>query len=414
MPTAHRPTVARRWCSRALCCLVAAATAALALAGCASTGVTPGTNPGGQPNGQGCPVGTSLVLIVPVHQGAPAPSVPVQWRCPIESAVHAGVPISVVTAEGIPTLALAAYSPALDTTNPETMRTDSDAAQNRVIAAITNAKATSDGNDLLAALTLAADQAAVSGPGGVILSLDPGITDTGTVRTVEAGMTLAAPEDMATFTTEHKACPPLADTTVIFYAVGYTSPPQPPLSRHQVANLSATWVAVAASCGANVSAVPLPRTGAGPTTAHTTAVAAPEPAPTMAPTATCRFEIPDSHIGFLPDSATFADQGAAAEVIAHVAAAMEGCKGAIEVTGMTSSAGTPDGRARVAAARAQRVRDLLSAALHVDATTITARAVGFDTAQGSVPDRVDGLLSPALALANRKVVITVAPDAAHG
>lgn len=392
-----------------------AALATFGLGGCAgladdASGTADDAGAGQAP----CPVGTSLTLVVPVHQGAPAPTVPQEWRCAIEGAVDAGVPISVVTSEGAPRLALRGYVATLDDTNPETLRRDVNLAQTAVIGAVMEASAGSDGNDLLGALALAADAATAAGPGGVILSLDPGVTDTGVLRTADEGMTLAAPEDVAVFVSEHGACPALTDTEVAFYSLGYTAAPQPALSRRQVANLAGIWVAVAQSCGATATHVPLPRTGDGPDTARTTATAAPEPEPTMAPAASCQVEVPDSEIGFAPDSAELLDPVGAAAVVDAVAARLSGCQGSIEVAGMTSSAGTPEGRAAVAGARADRVRGMLAAALGVDPGAIAVRAVGFDLAQGSVQDRVGDQLSPTLASANRKVVVTVQPGGTQG
>jgi len=140
------------------------------------------------------------------------------------------------------------------------------AAQNTVIAAARSATATSDGNDLHAALSLAADLAAANGPGGVIISLDSGLTDSGVIRFTEPGMTTASPTEIATFVSATASCPHLTDTALVFYGLGYGVAPQQILTVQQRDTISGTWVEVAGTCGATVTATTLIPTTAGPVT----------------------------------------------------------------------------------------------------------------------------------------------------
>lgn len=392
---------------RAAVAALAAVCGALTLASCSTPPAKGADTP--------CQSGTSLTLLTAVHQGAQAPSVPVEWQCPLEKAITRGVPVNVVTAEGTPQVVLHSFRATLSTANPNAARDDLTAAENTVINAIRTAKATSNGDDLLAALALASDVAAQSGAGGQILVADSGLTDTGVVRFTDAQMTSASGDDIAALVTEHSQCPStMKATTITFYGLGYGTDPQPRLSVRQRTAVTTGWLAVAKACGASASAQSSPRTAAGPVTSFTTKPVAPEPDPTMSPAAAssptgtvCQVQLADVTLGFLPDSDQFLDETAAKAAIANAAATLSSCKGHVQVTGTTSSAGTPAGRTAVSTARASRVAALLAGDLHVDAATMTVRGAGFDPAAGCVNDRVNGALVPALAQANRKTTITV-------
>jgi len=366
-----------------------------------------------EPATQGCLQGTSLGLVVPVHQNAQAPAVPSTWDCVLDEAVRAGVPISVVTAEGRPQVLVTSYVARLDAANSRALEDQVAAAKSSLVAAVAAAAAKSDGNDLLAAIGLVADLA----PGGDIRVLDNGATDTGAVRTVDPGMsTIVDAADVVQHVAEAGACPSVAGSVVTFYGLGYQVAPAEQLSQRQRDRLGEIWTAVLVSCDARVSVTPLPRLGDGPAHQFSAAAIVPEEigsmtvAPAVADDERCEAVVPEGRIGFVRDVATFLDDGAAREVVRDVAQRLSGCEGNVEVVGTTSSAGDEAGRARVSTARATAVRDLLAHELGLPAAQIEASGLGFDTsARGRcVEDRVDGVLDPVLAATNRKVIIRVA------
>lgn len=374
---------------------------AVALAGCAGGAAS------SEVADADCLHGGSLALVVPVHTGAQAPGVPPEWDCALDAAIRESAPISVVTVEGNPQVVVAGYRADVNTSNELVAADDVTAAKNVVVGAVSAAAATSDGVDLLAALALAADLA----PGGQVMSLDNGATDSGVVRTVEDGMTTVVdPADVAQLVVDSAACPAVEGTRVELYGLGYQVAPAEPVSQRQRNRVEQIWQTTLEACGADVAVVALPRTGDGPTTARTARAITPEEDPTM-PTSTagaagCEAVLPDAVVGFVADEATFLHPARSAEVIADAADRVAACPGRIEVVGTTSSAGTPDGRERLSTQRAEAVRAILAERLGVPEADVVVRGLGYDRSE-CVEDRPDGVLDPVLAAQNRKVVIRV-------
>ncbi len=333
---------------------------------------------GGEPSDAAaadCFSGTGLALVLPVHQNAQAPGIPSEWDCALGAALRAGAPIGVVTAEGHPQVILEGYVASLTAANPHALNDQVAAAKNAIIAAASRAGATSDGNDLLAALALAADLV----PGAQVLSLDNGATDTGVLRTADEGMTtLVAAEDVAQFVVDAGACPAVEGARVELYGLGYQVAPAEPISQRQRDLLAATWVAVLTECGADAAAIPLPRTGTGPEHTYTARAIQPEAEPHFTVVAQgardeCEAVLPDSVIGFVADEARFLDPGTAHEVVAEAARHLSDCVGTVEVIGTTSSAGTAAGREALSARRAEAVRALLASELGIPVEDIAAQ-----------------------------------------
>ena len=384
---------------------VAAALTLTTLSACATGETTAAAAPD-------CFTGTGLVLVVPVHQNAQAPGIPSEWDCALDAALRAEAPIGMVTAEGHPQVVLEGYVASLTAANPHALNDQVAAAKNAIIVAAARASATSDGNDLLAALALGADLV----PGAQVLSLDNGATDTGVLRTADEGMTtLVAAADVAQFVVDAGACPAVDGARVDLYGLGYQVAPAEPISQRQRDLVAATWVAVLTECGAQATAIPLPRTGTGPEHVHTARPIQPEADPGFVVLAQdvqddCEAVLPDSVIGFVADEARFLAPGTTHEVVAEAARHLADCVGTVEVIGTTSSAGTAAGREALSARRAEAVRDLLAGELGIPVGDISAHGLGYDTeAGGCVVDRVDGVLDPVLAAQNRKVVIRIVP-----
>jgi outer membrane protein OmpA-like peptidoglycan-associated protein len=386
------------------------------LAGCGgpSEAVTSSSGPEGVTLAapRNCLKGSSLTLIIPVHRGAQAPDLPQQWQCAIESALTRGVPINIVTAEGKPQVVLHGFTAELTTINPDARQDDLVAAQNTVINAATRARATSPGDDLLAAQNLAADLASTSGIAGQIMSLDNGLTDTGVLRIADDGMTGASPDQVASFVTANRACANLKGKTMQYYALGFSSAPQEPLSQRQRDTISKTYVEVAKACGAaTAEAIALPRTGPGPHTPYTTKPVTPDKPPTFtAPTtATAQQQMAfnsNSVIRFQTDSANLTDSPAATQVLTSSAAWLVGNPShKVTITGTTSSeppTAWPN-NAALARARADTIRQVLIQQLRVRSAQITVVGAGYTA---NPPDGGPNHLNPASAALNRAVTLT--------
>ena len=384
--------------------------ALLTLAGTLGAGITGcSSTPAPTEVSADCLAGDSLTLVVPVHQGAPAPAVPREWDCAMDAAIRGGLPISVVTSEGEPRVLVRSSVAEVRTDNDLVAKDDVTRAKNELILAITAASAESDGNDLLAALALAGDLS----PAGQVMSLDNGITDTGALRTVEEGMSTSIDAvDVAQNVQDNGACPTLTGVHVELYSLGYQVAPGEAISQRQRTRVTEIWSTTLQACGATTTVVSLPRTGQGPDTTHASRTLPAEPDPQMpsaqpAPEA-CEAVLPDSAVGFVTNRATFLDPDRAREVVSDVAAALAACPGAIEIIGTTSSAGTIEDRADLSMQRATAVGQLLGEVLGTPIESMRLRGLGYDEAEGGcIPDVVNGVLDPVLAAQNRKVVIRV-------
>src|ERR1700694_5878480 len=109
LPLPH--TSARRTCRRLMPAIAVATGAAVLLAGCSATeAATPPPQ---------CAAPHALVIVVSVHQGAAKPSLPAAAACDVESALRAGAPISIVSAEGTPRVLMKSAKWTLNDGQPE-------------------------------------------------------------------------------------------------------------------------------------------------------------------------------------------------------------------------------------------------------------------------------------------------------
>lgn len=397
-PKRHRPVH-----QRAQIALVAAAAVMMSGCGGSSDAATP---TGGAPGpaaaaSQKCLRSSSLTLIIPVHQGAQAPNIPQQWQCAIESAITGAKPINIVTAEGKPQVALRNFTATISTINPVAFQDDLVAAQNTVIAAVTRARATSDGDDLLSALSLAADLSSANGADGQIMSLDNGLTDSGVIRMADAGMTGASPREVASFVTSNKACPNLRGKTVEFHGLAYGVRPQLPLAQRQKDAVSKIWPEVARICGARTTkAAALARTGAGPATNFTTRLVAPDQPPTMKVAPATNIRVGDNTaMGFEADSDKLRNPEGARDLLKQVGEQLKANPAIhLTITGSTSNGATawPSLKA-LSNARAATIARLLIA-MNVPSRQMTTSGAGY---RGQPP-----VTDPATAALNRAVTLS--------
>lgn len=289
-----------------------------------------------------------------------------------------------------------------ESANPQAYQDDLTVAHSTVLTAVQTAEASSEHHDLLAALTMAADQGRQTGSTTRVLIVDNGLSDSGAVDMTRPGMTAADPGEVADFLAAHGGCPAsLAGTSMTMYGAGYGVEPQQKLSLRQVDQVGKIWQAVIAACGGRLDLVPTPRTEPGPETRHTVNPVTPEPDAVMAPVGkTLRF-IGNSELRFGLDTDELADPAAAADALRPVADYLNG-DGTRSVTVSGTTSNGPTGwldHVALATARARRVERLLVDTLGVDPAQVRCEGLGY-TANPPVVD-------PATAALNRTTRIRI-------
>lgn len=317
--------------------------------------------------------------------------------------VAEGATIAVVTDEGAPRLVFKATVGEL-ASNPVTRAEQVDGVRAGLVAAIDSTVAVTPESNPLEAIAQAAEALRdVQGERRIVVT-SALLQTTGTLD-FTTGLLAAEPGDVVEAL--EGSLPALSGFRVELLAAGQSAPPQPALDAPARARLASIWTAVLTAAGAEV-AVAATQVGVAPPAGlpPVTPVAVGSTAPVTA--SGCRAVVPDARVAFAPDSADFLDPSAARSVIAEVAKQLVGCPGTVRILGTTSSAGTPEGRARVSTARANAVAGLLAQALGRDVAAFDVRGLGWDTGEGEcVDDRVDGRLVEELMVLNRKTLIVV-------
>jgi len=375
---------------------------------------------GGEGASAGAPGERSTLAVVAAGRANMPRIVPEAYAEQIESLLVEGVSVSVVSEEGTPQIVGA--MPLTDlANNPATREEQIVTFRDGVLAAIAGTTASSAEADPLLAVGEALRAAGrAEGPCTVVVGSSL-LQTTGAMPVQE--LLGAEVGDVVEALGDGGQLPDLGGCAVVSLGAGLTQEPQAPLAEADQGRLERLWTEVFTAAGAaSVTFVPRPVSAPvtgdlppvtpvsfarQPVTVETT-----EPAEPAEP-ATCRVDLPDAVLNFAPDTADFLDPAASTAVVSDVAAQLAACPGTVRVVGITSSAGTEEGRTRVSTARAQAVRDLLADALGVPADSISAKGLGHDTstAGGAVVDRVDGRLDPVLAAKNRRTVIFVEPAA---
>lgn len=290
-----------------------------------------------------------------------------------------------------------------------------DSVAKQFVADTDAAVASSPESNTLAAISLAArDLAVVDGPKQIVV-LSSGLQTTGSLP-MQNGLLYAEPMDVVQALTDAGALPDLSGIDVRLATLGSTAGEQAPVDESALTRLEGFWVQVLEAAGAKtVTTLQLtdvttdPRSGLPAVTpVPITPVVVDPPVDAAACTAT----FADSTIGFEPNSAQFLDEAAARATVAAAVRQLDGCTGAIQVLGTTSSAGTPSGRAELSQARAEAVALLVSEALGRPIGEFDVRGLGFDTNEGRCIDDRDGAgaLIEERARENRKVLLIIDPQ----
>ncbi|WP_165549866.1 hypothetical protein [Kribbella speibonae] len=311
--------------------LAASALSLALLSGCGSSAAAGGQASPATSPGPLCELDgkiRAVAFILPVHQGAPAGGMPEQWQCLIRIAIGRGLPISVITAEGVPHVAVR-FRATPDTINPEAYADDLQNAEADLLSRIAVVKASSAGNDSWAALLTAADQLTSIGAGGangLILSRDNLLSDSGLLRMTDTAMTSAFPAEVADYVKQHSACGRLKNLHVALYGVAEAVAPQPQLSARQRQAIASQYLAAIRGCGGTAASLPLPANGPGPITEFTTDRVTPDPSPTLlVPTtsttvkARTTVSLLEDSLAYTSDEDEFAAPARAKQVIAAIA-----------------------------------------------------------------------------------------------
>ncbi len=191
----------------------------------------------------------SLVLVVPVHRGA-ASGLWQQVECTLEEAGSRGASVSVVTVEGEPKVLLKTTITPTGA-NPSAVKANLVKQINTVNEAVNNARATSEGTDLLEALAIAADTAA----NAQVISFDPGLNDRGLLDFTKLGMLgldEAGMDEAAAHVAGDPSCRKYAGRSITLVGLGHGVEPQPALRAGQRATVGSTYATVLEACGATV------------------------------------------------------------------------------------------------------------------------------------------------------------------
>ena len=342
-----------------------------------------------------------LAIVVGAHSNMPQPSLDGEAQAAVDDAVDAQSYLAVVVADGDP---FVLQKGPLEITGNNGPAQDASREKNRraVAAALESAAAKTPETDLLTGLDLGARSIQDSDGVHTIVVVDSGLSTVAPLDFTRPGMLDADPAEVVASLQAADELPDLSGTDVVLQGIGDTAAPQPDLSRGQRKNLIAIWEAIVEAAGAeSVDVVPTPLTG-------DSAVGLPDVTPVEPPAPlTCTpgtVTLTGGDVAFQPNSASFLDAAAAAEVIAPTARQLIDGGLTATVTGMTARVGDTAGQQQLSRQRAQAVADLLIAA-GVPADRLTVRGLGSDF-PGYVTDHdAEGNLIPWAAAGNRKVEI---------
>jgi OmpA-OmpF porin, OOP family len=358
-----------------------------------------------------------LELVIGAHRDAPEPSLDPALVCQITTAIRTREPVRIVVASGRPRL----ITPQLKRVTGGTLaQQNSPRVQQdvqRILTAIADARPDSPGIDDLEALSVAADAARTVGdPHAELVLIDSGLDDRGALDFIEPGMLAATPAEVAQQLKASGNLPDLRGFTVLLVGLGYTAPPQAPLSAKWRYGVTRTWAAVVTAAGAKDEVIPQP--GQSPsvdTDQPVKAVPVPPIQPVrVPPTQPGKPHKPaiviftqESAVRFEPNTTVFVDPAAAEQALTPIArwlAADPSRHAWLE--GTAADVGPLSGQIELSKLRANRVRAELIA-LGASGVQISTTGVGSNFPQFT-PDRsASGVLLAGPAALNRSVRITL-------
>jgi OmpA-OmpF porin, OOP family len=359
-----------------------------------------------------CDQPAALSIIVAAHANA-APALPAEVACMVRKTIEAGKPLSIIREDGEPSVIQAPYVYPVGAASKDNDINNAKITISRTISAV---EAAADGDNTLAALELAG-RLTTDTPDATIAVLTPGLSDQAPLDLTVPALATAAPAEVTAKLKALKALPTLTGRTVHWYGLGDHHGTQPGLTGSQRQNYQDIYTNALTEAGATVAFHPGPAsagTKTRPAGGHTIRLVPraqepvldfPKTEGTQKAEGSRTFDN-TSALGFLPDSTTFRDPGAAATTGHQLAQWLIENPGlVVTVTGTTASAGTSESRGALALARAQAVCALAVAA-GADPARLTAAGIPDNTFPGFVPDTLpDGTLDPVAAEHNRAVTI---------
>ncbi|MEB0004019.1 OmpA family protein [Cryobacterium sp. RTC2.1] len=358
------------------------------------------------------PIPTQLDIIVSVHANAPAPALPIELKATVDAAITASAPISVIALDGNPEVIYSSGPYKISQVNPTATNDDITAQETALLAAVSSAKADSNGSNLGLAVRVAKDQStAVNVSNPTIIIIDSGLPDTGTPNLTDPGMTVADPAEVASMVKQRDGLPDLTGSTIELVGFGYTAAPQAQLTGTQLENIAQIWEESFKRMNATtVTVLPVPRSGNGPDTTFTTKTVevSADPTPNLIEVSLHPLIYGDgSSLGFQPGTADFREAAAAKATLDSIALWLTGSPTHIAtIIGTTAGTDTLESQIHLGQLRADAVaRELLNRGC--TAAQITATGVGTQW-PGYVNDvRADGTLDPGIAALNRTTQITL-------
>jgi len=356
----------------------------------------------------------ALVLVVGVHQADPAPALPATATPLVQATLAAGNPIKIIAVDGTPE---AVPTPATTSVSRNTctgFTTTLAHATNAVSAAVSTAKANSNGDSLYSALVLAGNAADAAGwHAATIVVVDSGLSDTGPLDFSKPGMTSADPVQAAAFATSSQPLK-LSGFTVIFHGLGQTAPPQQPLSPAQQKDVQQIWDQVAIHAKAkSVQVVTDVRPRTGPRTPYVVKLTPVAPIPVFTPPTRARpnfTTLTSTDVHFETDSAALQDPDRVAHLLAPIAAWLAADRTHhVTLYGRTDSAGTVAHNKALSVRRANTLKDLLLRRT-IDSGEIAPSQISTIGQGENFPGHRDdtgpgGTLNPAAAAWNRQVLV---------
>lgn len=350
-----------------------------------------------------------LELIIGAHKNAPKPALPARLVCQVATAIRAGKLVRIVVASGQPRLITVQLTPVRGGSIAQQNSPRAQQDVQRIQAAIAAARPTSPGVDDLAALSIAADQARSAGDPHVELVLvDSGLDDRGALDFTTPGMVAATPAEVAQQLKASGNLPNLRGDTVVLVGIGYTAPPQTPLSAKWRSNVTQIWSTVVRAAGATAEIIPQPGQGPSVTTDQMVHLVRVPPTHQVKPTTRSPIVFNgESAVRFEPNSTVFIDPASAVHALIPIAKwlAAHPYRHA-RLKGTTADVGPMSGQIRLSLLRADRVRAELIA-LGASPAQITTKGAGSNFPQFT-PDRdAAGVLLAGPATLNRSVRMTL-------
>jgi outer membrane protein OmpA-like peptidoglycan-associated protein len=351
-----------------------------------------------------CPTtaGPGLAIAVGGRGNDPTPKLDPQVLLPEVNQVIADRKyVTLIRVDGAPSIACAIPFDS-DAQNPQALESDKELYRDAVAKQLGLVRAVKPQADPLSALSIAASTA---GSGGTVMLIDSGLQ---TVTPLDFSqkddlLDYATPDFLVNELRRRSSLPDLKGRKVILVGIGYTAPPQQPLSISRRTKLINIWRAIVTAAGAaNVTWIDGANTDPAPSgVPNVTAVGlAPEPPITLACNTTS--VLYEDSVGFVPDSTDYINPGRANEVLGAFATWLKQTPQAhVDLLGSIAHIPPYSSSGGLSEARADAVRDTLQADGVMN--QITARGEGW----GPYPTKTDPSPNDADQQRNRRVVVTI-------